>query len=103
METLVETILSLEKEADSLLEEARGRAKEIEEAAKADLVSYQQEMAREVEARVAAYRREAEEKNQAALAQVEAELQSSLEALDRLDESAVQRQVERIVARVRQR
>lgn len=102
METLVDKVLSLEKEADAILAKAGMDAEEIARKAEADASAYRQKMAEEMSRRLTVFRKQAEEKHAQALAEAEAELRAGLEALDRLPALAIEKAVNRIVSRFRE-
>lgn len=101
MKTLVETVLSIESEADRRLAEARAKAQEIEERAQAELEAYRRELAEETERRIEMFREQAEEGFRKTAVQVQAEHEAALRAVDGVPREVMESCAERIAARFR--
>ena len=99
MATLVENIVSLENEADSIVAKARVEAKEIENSSIAEAEAYRLKLAEETEQKVGAFRKETEEKYQRSIAEAQDELAQALSAMDHIAGSAVREQINRIISR----
>ncbi len=99
MNALIDTILSVENEANQLLEKARAEAKALEKKAAADIAALQQEMADKVVQKVAAFRETAERRHAEAAANEEQAGKQAVAALDTIPEAAISKQVNMIVAR----
>jgi len=99
MATLVDDIVALEREADGIIAEAHAEAKQLGKAAHSEIASFRQEIAREVEERVAAFRGEMEKKHRKAIEEAESGLALSLKAIDETPEEVLKKQVDRIIAR----
>ena len=99
MATLVEKIVTLENEADSIVAQTRAEAKEIEKSAMTEMDVYRLKLAEETDQKVAAYQGEMEEKHRRSVAEAEKELAQALDAIDQIVGEAVKRQIDRIVAR----
>lgn len=102
MKSLIDDILSLEGEANSVLERARVQAKDLEKGAEAQMAAIQEEVRAAAEQRIAQYRAEAEKKHQADLAQARSSNERALKSIEQISESAVAGQVRRVVARFRE-
>lgn len=102
MNSLIDNILSLEGEANSVLDRARAQAKEIEKDAEVQVAAIQEEVRTAAEQRIAQYRAEAEKKHQADLVQARAGHERALKSIEQISESAVAAQVQRVVARFRE-
>jgi F0F1-type ATP synthase membrane subunit b/b' len=94
---LVENILSLENEADSIVAQARAEAKEIEKSAIHDVEAYRRRLAEETHQKVRAFQKEAEEKHKRSVAEMEKDLSRVLNDIDRIADDTLKRQVDRIV------
>ncbi len=99
MATLVEDIVSLEKEADQLVAKARAEAKEIEKSAIAEAEGYRQKLAVETDQKIAAYQREMEAKHQRLISEAQKELVKTLDAADRIPAETLRAQRDRIIGR----
>lgn len=84
MKTLVDTILSLESEADSRLAAARTEAKQIEDNAKAEVEKVKKQIANETDQRVALFREKAEQEFQKAASQIEEEHKIALQKIEQV-------------------
>jgi hypothetical protein len=96
---LVETILSLENEADSIVAQARAEAKEIERSADAEVEAYRRQLAGETEQKISAFRKETEEKHHLFIAEARKELDQTLDAMDRIAGAVLREKINRIVGR----
>lgn len=101
MKSLIEDILSLESQANQLVEDARAKAKGLDKEADAEIRRIQEQVAASVEQRTAAFRADAERKTQDELARAQAEHAQALAGLDRISDAAVQQHAQRVVARFR--
>jgi F0F1-type ATP synthase membrane subunit b/b' len=99
MESLVQNILSLENQANDLLEKARADAREHEKSAADKIAEIQQEISAQVESRVADFRAKAEQQHQEDVAQAQAESQRALAAVDHIGQEVIARHVDSVVAR----
>ena len=102
MASVIEGVLSIEKQADEIVAAARQQALEVELQAKEAVARRRAELEGETAARIAALRREAEAKHRVELEQAEAELREALAALDRLDGRVLDSQAAAVVARFRE-
>jgi hypothetical protein len=96
---LVENILSLENEADSIVAQARVEAKEIEKSAIIEVEAYRRQLAEETDQKVSAFQRETEEKHKHSIAEAEKELVQALDAVDQLPRDLFKKQIDRIITR----
>jgi F0F1-type ATP synthase membrane subunit b/b' len=99
MAALVEDVVSLEKEADVIVAQARTEAKELEKLAIAEAEAYRRKKAEETEQRVVAFQEEMEEKYRGSVAETEKDLTQALNAIDQIADSALKEQINRIVAK----
>ncbi len=102
MKSLIDDILTLENEANGLLEEARAKAKEIEKASTAKQAAIREEIMADVERRVAVFREEAERKHQEDIARAKAEHEAALAALDQIVDGVIADQADALVAQFRE-
>ena len=100
MLTLVEDVVNLENEAESIIAHAHAEAEQLGKTYEEEIVSYHKKMTEEMSGKVAEFQRKAEEKHEAALAEADRELRASLDALDHVPENVLQAQAERIAVRL---
>jgi len=103
MASLIEDVLSIESQANQILAKAQSDAKALEKSALADIKRAAVEIEERVAQRVETYRREAEQKHQAALAAEKQESARRLSSLDRLDARLVEKLSGLVVAEFRRR
>jgi hypothetical protein len=96
---LVENIVSLENEADSIVAQARTEAKEIEQSVAAEVEVYRRQLAEETEQKVSVFQRETEEKHKHSIAEAEKELAQVLDAVGQISGSVLREQIDRIITR----
>jgi hypothetical protein len=96
---LVENILSLENEADSVVAQARAEAKEMEKAAVLEAEAYRRKLSEETDQKVLAFQREMEDRHNRSVAEVEEELDQALNAIDQITGDALKQQIEKIVTK----
>lgn len=99
MDTLVEKIVSLENEADSIVAAAHTEAKGLEKSTAAEIETYRRKLSTDTDAKVSSFQKEMETKHQASVIEAEAELVRALGAVDRIEENILKRQIDRIVGR----
>lgn len=99
MATLIEEIVSLEKEADTIVANARAEAKEIEKSAIAEAERYRRRLAEETKLKISVFQRETEEKHELSIAEAQRELAQSLDATDQIAGDVTREQIDRIVTR----
>jgi hypothetical protein len=99
MANLVENIVSLENEADSIVAQAHVKAKETEQSTIAEIEAYRRKLANETEQKVSAFLRETEEKHQLSIAEAQKELVQALSAMDQIPGGILRKQIDRIVTR----
>jgi F0F1-type ATP synthase membrane subunit b/b' len=97
MVTLVENIVSLENEADSIVDSARKEAQELEKSAMADAETYRRKLSVDTDEKISLFRKEMEEKHKASVVEAEAELVRALGAVDQIAEDVLRKQIDRIV------
>jgi len=96
---LVENIVSLENEADSIVAQARVEVKEIEQSAIVEVEAYRRQLAEETEQKISAFQRETEEKHNYSIAEAEKELAQALDAVDQISGSVLREQIDRVITR----
>jgi vacuolar-type H+-ATPase subunit H len=96
---LVENILSLENEADSIVAQARAAAKEIERSADAEVEAYRRQLAEETEQKSSAFRKETEGKHHLFIAEARKELDQTLDAMDEIADGVLREKINQIVTR----
>jgi F0F1-type ATP synthase membrane subunit b/b' len=99
MAKLVDDIVSLEKEAESLLAHAHAEAKNIEENVQAELNTFRQALTQEVDKKIEAHREKLEANLGRATVDAEKELNAELHKIDNMGEAALKQQVDRIISR----
>ncbi|NLW34758.1 hypothetical protein [Syntrophorhabdus aromaticivorans] len=102
VESLVDNIVALEREADALIEESRLEAKRIKLAAETDLARFRDELARDRDDRLANLKKEFDRKYQEGLRAEEDKLADGLNAIDQIPDTLVRQQIERILNRFRE-
>lgn len=99
MASLVENIISLENEADGIIEKARSGSKNIIGSVDDEIARYRDQLAGELESRLADFRKGTENKFQAAIAEASKEHALRLNSVKELPESFTNLQVEKILDR----
>ena len=84
MASLVDSIISLEKEADAIVDEAHTQSKNILKASDDEIARYRNELSLELEARLARFKADEDEKCEASLAAALQEHTAKLDALKKL-------------------
>jgi hypothetical protein len=102
MASLVEDVVSLEKEADAIVAQARAEAQELEKLTVAEAEAYRRKLAEETDQKVSAFQKEMEEKHKDSVAEMEKELVQTLSSIDRLPDGRLTEQIEKIVAKFRE-
>ena len=97
MITLVEKIVSLENEADSVVAEAHTEAHELEKSAAADIEAYRRKLSKDTEEKVSLFQKQMEEKHKASVVEAEQELVRALGAVDQVADDVLREQIDRIV------
>ncbi len=100
MAPLVEDVVSLEKEADLIVAQARAEAKESEKLAFAEAEAYRRKRAEEMGQRISAFQKEAEEKHRRSVAETEKDLTRALSTIDEVPDVRLKEQIDKIVARL---
>ena len=100
MAMLVEDIVRLEKEAESIIAQAREDAKQLEEVCGEEIVAYRENMTEETNRRISEFRKEAEETFRKAMDEAERELSTALDNLEHIPDNLIQSQVARVVSRL---
>ena len=99
MATLVENIVSLEKEADAIVAKARVEARELEKSTLAEAEAYRWKLTNDSGQKVSAFQKEMDEKCQLSIGEAQKELARALDAIDQIADVKVKEQIDRIVTR----
>lgn len=99
MTSLVDNIISLEKEADGIIEEAHAHSKDALKSVDDELALYRDQLAADIEARLAAFTAEVRKQFEESLARASGKHAERLRALKELPEDFRALQVDRIVDR----
>lgn len=99
MAPLVEDVVSLEKEADAIVAQARAEAKELEKLAIAEAEAYRRKRTEETDQKVLTFQKEMEEKHQRSVAETEKDLARDLSAIDEIPGHMLKEQINKIVAK----
>ena len=102
MASLIENVVSLEAQANKIIEIAHSQAKDIENGAEVELRAQQAALEEEVTRRLDAFRQAGEARHEEELHAAEREFAAAIEAVDRLDVRAVQAQVDRVLAQFKE-
>ncbi len=103
MAPLVEDVVSLEKEADSIVAQAHAEAKALEKLALAEAEAYRRKVAEETDRKILAFQKEMEEKHRRDVAEAEKDLTQALDAVDRIPDKALEEQINKIVTKFGER
>ncbi len=103
MASLIEDVLSIESRANDIIIKAHADAKNLEKSAQAEIDRAVAEIEARTAQRVEAYRRDAEEKQKAALAAEKADLACRTSVLERMDPAHIERMAGLVVAEFRRR
>lgn len=102
MNSLIDKLVSVESDANALIEQAKNEAKTIEKRVKDDIEAIQRELDAGLEQKIAAFRVEAQKRYEGE-AQLQAEkARQMLAELDKIPASSVAAQVEKLVTRFRE-
>jgi hypothetical protein len=102
MAALVEDVVSLEKEADAIVAQARAEAKELEKLGIAEAEAYRRKLAEETDQKVLAFQKEMEEKHKGSVAETERDLVRALNAIDQISDGRLKEEIEKIVTQFRE-
>jgi F0F1-type ATP synthase membrane subunit b/b' len=102
MQSLLDNIVSLEKEADELVDVARAEAQKIKTAIEHELFKYVDDLKHEREQRLVAKEQEANELFQQTVAEEEHKIKKSLAAIESISKDSIHLQIERILSRFRE-
>jgi len=99
MKTLIDKVLSLESEAERILEDARKEAKKADQEAHARIARLQAEAAAALEQRISEYRSTAEKKHREEVAAAQVSIAQEIDKVKKVPDSALAGQAARIVDR----
>jgi len=97
MAGLVDDVVSLEREAEAIVAQARAEAKELEKSAFAEAEDYRRKLAEETDQKILDFQKEMEKKYQESVAETEKDLARILNALDQIGSGARKEQIDKIV------
>ncbi len=97
--SLIENILSLEKEADHIIEEAQARSKKLLKSADDEFSAFRDRETKKLEERIAAFREQHEKEYNNFVSQVTIEHSKKLDAIRQLSEEFINQQVNKIIDR----
>ncbi len=99
MAALVEDVVSLEKEADAIVAQARTEAQELEKLTVAEVEAYRRKLAEEMDQKILAFQKEMEEKYHDSVAETEKDLARALSVIDQIGSGRIKEQVDKIVVK----
>lgn len=99
MSSLIENVLTLEREANDLVAVAQRQAQQFDKDTASQMEGVRNELAAATDQRVEAFRHEAETRHERGLEQAEREHQEAAAALDAIGAPQVQRCAEQVVAK----
>lgn len=99
MASLIDNILSLEKEADLIVEQAHINSKNVHKATEDEIARYRDELARELDIRLKQFKEEAEKRYQDTLAEIDRKRSEKLDALAKLPDEYILLQAKKIIDR----
>jgi hypothetical protein len=102
MQSLLENIVSLEKEADELVDMARTEAQKIKTVIENELLRYVDDLKHEREQRLMVKEKEANELFQQTVAEEERKIKKSRAAIENISKDSIHLQIERILSRFRE-
>ena len=102
MEPLIDTVLALEQEADRLIEQAHGLAKQIKSAAEEELRTYRDQLAHERQQRLQDMEQAAKDRFERVAAEEEGRAKDALKAIATIPQDMIESQIERILSRFRE-
>ena len=102
MKTLLDNIISLEREADGIIEKARASAKEIKSSTEEALRKYKEDLAKEREERIEKKEKEAQLQYEETIATEELIFEKNMKAIKNIPDEKLEREVERILSRFRE-
>ncbi|GMV99734.1 MAG: hypothetical protein AMXMBFR84_08730 [Candidatus Hydrogenedentota bacterium] len=99
MPSLIESILTIENRAASVVQAAHAEAKTLAAKAEQDAARERQQIALDIEQKVAAYKARAEEQYSVAKAQQDAEFRQATQLLERISDTELRPFAESVVTR----
>jgi F0F1-type ATP synthase membrane subunit b/b' len=99
MASLIDNIISLEKEADLIVEQAHANSKQVHKASQDEIARYRDELAGELELRLNQFKAEAEKRYQDGLADINRKRSEKLDALRKLPDDYIVFQARKIIDR----
>ncbi len=99
MASLIDNVISLEKEADLIVEQAQINSKNIHKASENEIARYRDELAAQLEVRLAQFRTEVEKRYEDSLAGINRKKSEKLDALTRLPDDYIVLQANKIIDR----
>ena len=99
MAALVEDVVSLEKEADSIVAQARAEAKELEKSGFAEAEAYRRKLTEEMDQKTLAFQREMEDRYLGSVVETNKDLTRALNGIDQIAGTVLKEQINKIVAK----
>ncbi|MHB8110369.1 MAG: hypothetical protein ACYDHW_10095 [Syntrophorhabdaceae bacterium] len=99
MASLVDNVISLEKEADVIVEQARANSKSISKESENEIARYRDEQAVQLEIRLNQFRTDVERRYEDSLAKIVQEKTEKLSALKKLPDDYILLQANKIIDR----
>ena len=103
MAALVDNVVSLEREADAIVAQARAEAKELEKLTVAEAEAYRRKLAEETNQKISDFQKEMEKKYQSSVAEKEKDLAQALNAIDQIPDDVLKEQIRKIVTKFEER
>ncbi|HOP86526.1 MAG TPA: hypothetical protein PLM71_10090 [Syntrophorhabdaceae bacterium] len=100
MGLIINDVITIEKEADSILENAYTEAKRIEKECEEEIRSYENEKRLKLEESIALFKEKAENEFKEAFKRLEEEEKSLLEAIDSIHNDVIERHAEALVSKL---
>jgi len=102
MKTLLDNIISLEHEADGIIQKAHASAKEIKSSTEEALRKYKEELTKEREERIKNKEKETQLKYEETISAEERIFEKNIKAINNIPDEKLEREVKRILSRFRE-
>ncbi|MCX8111026.1 MAG: hypothetical protein N3D15_07235 [Syntrophorhabdaceae bacterium] len=100
MSSLIDDVLSVEKQADSIIEGARKEARQIEKNCEEEIEAYRRHKTIELDNMIVDFQKKAEEEYISTLSRYENELKESINQIEGISEQVISQQIEQILERL---
>jgi len=98
--TIVREVVGIEKEAESIISQAKAYTKQLENEYEEEIKAYRKRMSDELNEKIAAFHKNIEETNKSVLQEEEMRLNKSLEAINNIPQDVLTGLVNAIVSRM---